>query len=187
MSYSRSKNISVCTDHIQDEFLYCKFQMQNLTATASLTSTTRVQSIDLLRGLIMIIMALDHTRDFFHHSAFTEDPLNPATTTPALYFTRWITHLCAPGFVFLSGASVWLQSRKKTKKELSIFLIKRGLWLILLEVTLVNFVFSFDAHFNEIALTVIWAIGISMVILGLLIWLTLSCNIHYRPADSNRA
>ena len=147
--------------------------MQNLTATASLTSTTRIQSIDLLRGLIMIIMALDHTRDFFHHSAFTEDPLNPATTTPALYFTRWITHFCAPVFVFLSGASAWLQSRKKTKKELSIFLIKRGLWLILLEVTLITFVFSFDIHFNQIALTVIWAIGISMIILGLLVWLPL--------------
>ena len=145
--------------------------MENLTASAPLTTTARIRSIDLLRGLVMIIMALDHTRDFFHHSAFTEDPLDPATTTPALYFTRWITHLCAPGFVFLSGASVWLQSRKKTKKELSIFLIKRGLWLILLEVTLVNFIFSFDIHFNEIVLTVIWAIGISMIILGLLIWL----------------
>ena len=147
--------------------------MHNLTATASLTSTSRIQSIDLLRGLIMIIMALDHTRDFFHHSAFTEDPLNPATTTPALYFTRWITHFCAPVFVFLSGASAWLQSRKKTKKELSIFLIKRGFWLILLEVTLITFVFSFDIHFNQIALTVIWAIGISMIILGLLVWLPL--------------
>ena len=73
--------------------------------------------------------------------------------------------------MFLSGASIWFQSLKKTKKELSIFLIKRGLWLILLEVTLVNFIFSFDIHFNEIALTVIWAIGISMIILGLLIWL----------------
>ncbi len=145
--------------------------MQNLTASASPSTTARVRSIDLLRGLVMIIMALDHTRDFFHHSAFTEDPLDPVTTTPALYFTRWITHLCAPAFVFLSGASIWFQSRKKTKKELSIFLLKRGGWLILLEVTLVNFVFSFDVHFNEIALTVIWAIGISMIILGLLIWL----------------
>jgi len=119
----------------------------------------------------MIIMAVDHTRDYFHYSEFTEHPLNPATTTPALYFTRWITHFCAPVFVFLSGASAWLQSRKKTKKELSIFLIKRGFWLILLEITLVNFAFSFDAHFNEIALQVIWAIGISMIILGLLVWL----------------
>ena len=167
MIYSGSKNISVCTDHIQVNFYILDFQMQNLTATASLTSTTRIQSIDLLRGLIMIIMALDHTRDFFHHSAFTEDPLDPATTTPALVFYQVDHSFMCTGFVFLSGASVWLQSRKKTKKELSIFLIKRGLWLILLEVTLVNFVFSFDVHFNEIVLTVIWAIGISMIILGL--------------------
>ena len=145
--------------------------MQNLTASAPLTTTARVRSIDLLRGLVMIIMALDHTRDYFHHSAFTDDPLNPATTTPVLYFTRWITHFCAPVFVFLSGASVWFQSLRKTKKELSLFLIKRGCWLILLEITLVNFAFSFDLHFNEVALQVIWAIGISMIFLGLLVWL----------------
>jgi uncharacterized membrane protein len=86
----------------------------------------RIESIDLLRGLIMIIMALDHTRDFFHREAFTGDPLNADTTTPILYFTRWITHFCAPTFVFLSGVSAWLQSGRKTKKELSRFLISRG-------------------------------------------------------------
>ena len=145
--------------------------MQNLNAPVSLVHSKRVRSVDLLRGLVMIIMALDHTRDFFHHSAFTEDPLNPATTTPALYFTRWITHFCAPTFVFLSGASAWFQGLKKTRKELSLFLLKRGFWLILLEITLVNFVFSFDLHFNEVALQVIWAIGVSMIILGLLTWL----------------
>jgi uncharacterized membrane protein len=131
----------------------------------------RIQSIDLLRGLIMIIMALDHTRDFFHTTAFTEDPLNPATTNPALFFTRWVTHFCAPLFVFLSGTSAYLQSLKKTKKELSLFLIKRGVWLILVEITLINLVFSFDLHFSQVALTTIWSIGISMVVLGLLIWL----------------
>jgi uncharacterized membrane protein len=119
----------------------------------------------------MIIMALDHTRDFFHHSAFTENPLDPATTTPVLYFTRWITHFCAPTFVFLSGASAWFQSLRKTKKELSLFLVKRGIWLVLLEITVISFVFSFDFHFNLIGLQVIWAIGISMIILGLLTWL----------------
>ncbi len=131
----------------------------------------RIQSIDLLRGLVMIIMALDHTRDFFHTTAFTEDPLNAATTTPALYFTRWITHFCAPVFVFLSGVSAYLQSLRKSKKELSLFLIKRGLWLILVEITIVNFAFNFDIHFSVIALTTIWSIGISMVLLGLIIWL----------------
>jgi len=134
-------------------------------------SQKRIESIDLLRGLVMIIMALDHTRDFFHHAAFTEDPLDPVTTFPALYFTRWVTHFCAPVFVFLSGASAYLQSLKKTKKELSLFLIKRGFWLILVEITVINFAFSFDLHFNEIGLQTIWSIGISMIILGLVIWL----------------
>ncbi|HMK05495.1 MAG TPA: heparan-alpha-glucosaminide N-acetyltransferase domain-containing protein [Ferruginibacter sp.] len=131
----------------------------------------RIQSIDLLRGLVMIIMALDHTRDFFHAQAFTEDPLNPATTTPMLYFTRWITHFCAPVFVFLSGASIYLQSLRKTKKELSLFVIKRGLWLILIEITVINFAFTFDIHFSVTGLQTIWSIGISMIILGLFIWL----------------
>jgi uncharacterized membrane protein len=90
----------------------------------------RIDSIDLLRGLVMIIMALDHTRDFFHTSAWTQDPLDLATTTPLLYFTRWITHLCAPLFVFLAGTGAYFQSLKKSKKELSGFLITRGLWLL---------------------------------------------------------
>ncbi len=135
------------------------------------SSSKRIESIDLLRGLVMIIMALDHTRDFFHKEAFTGDPLNPATTTAALYFTRWITHFCAPTFVFLSGVSAWLQSKRKTKKELSWFLITRGLWLVLLEITVMNFGVSGDIYFSIVILATIWSIGISMVILGLLIWL----------------
>ncbi len=131
----------------------------------------RINSIDLLRGFIMIIMALDHTRDFFHIAAWTDDPLNLTTTTPLLYFTRWITHLCAPNFVFLAGVSIYFQSLKKSKQELSAFLLKRGLWLILIEITIVNFAFGFDFHFSFFALQVISAIGISMIILGLLIWL----------------
>lgn len=131
----------------------------------------RVNSIDLLRGLIMIIMALDHTRDFFHKDAWTADPLNLETTTPVLFFTRWITHFCAPVFVFLAGTSGWFQRARKSKKELSVFLIKRGLWLILVEVTIMTFSFSFDVHFGLLALQTIWSIGISMVLLGLAVWL----------------
>jgi len=86
----------------------------------------RIDSIDLLRGIIMVIMALDHSRYFFHYAAYSDDPLNLATTTtPFLYFTRWITNLCTPTFVFLAGTSAWLQSRRKTTKELSKFLITR--------------------------------------------------------------
>jgi len=131
----------------------------------------RIASIDLLRGIVMIIMALDHTRDLFHSEAFTGDPLNPATTTPILYFTRWITHFCAPTFVFLSGVSAWLQSRRKTKNELSRFLITRGLWLVFIEITVMTLGVLGDIHFSTIILSTIWSIGISMVILGLLIWL----------------
>jgi len=136
-----------------------------------LKTSYRIDSIDLLRGLVMIIMALDHTRDFFHKDAWTDDPLNMATTTPLLFFTRWITHFCAPVFVFLSGSSAWFQSLRKSKKQLSLFLIKRGFWLIFIEVVVFNFAFSFDPHYHLIALQTIWSIGISMVLLGLVIWL----------------
>src|SRR5687767_1352650 len=131
----------------------------------------RIHSIDILRGIVMVIMALDHTRDFFHNEAFTRDPLDAATTDPLLYFTRWITHFCAPVFVFLAGTSAYLSGRKKTKKELSAFLFKRGLWLVLVEVLIVTLGISFNPLYNAIFLQVIWAIGISMILLSLLIWL----------------
>lgn len=131
----------------------------------------RITSVDLLRGVIMIIMALDHTREFFHSAALNSNPLDLNTTTPVLFFTRWITHICAPVFVFLSGTSAFLQSARKSKRQLSLFLITRGIWLIIAEITIVNLIFSFDISYSAIALEVIWAIGISMVILGLVIWL----------------
>src|SRR6187455_363661 len=123
----------------------------------------RIQSIDVVRGIVMVIMALDHVRDYFHITAMTDDPLNIATTTPQLYFTRWITHFCAPVFVFLSGTSVYLMSLKKTKAAVSAFLIKRGIWLILLELSLITLAWTFDPQYNSLILQVIWAIGISMV------------------------
>jgi uncharacterized membrane protein len=133
------------------------------------TSTPyRITSIDILRGLVMIIMALDHTRDFFHSTAMSADPLEPATTTTALYFTRWITHFCAPVFVFLSGLSAYLSSRNKSKNEASSFLLKRGIWLVIVELTLVAFGLTFNPSFNFFFLQVIWAIGCSMIILGIL-------------------
>lgn len=133
----------------------------------------RISSIDILRGLVMIIMALDHVRDFFHIAAMVEDPTNLNSTTPALFFTRWITHYCAPIFVFLSGTSAFLSGQKKTKKELSSFLLKRGLFLMVLEIVVVNFLIVFDPLYRFIGLQVIWVIGLSMVLLSFLIYLPL--------------
>lgn len=117
----------------------------------------------------MVIMALDHCRDYFHRNgSIMNDAMNPETTFPFLYFTRWITHFCAPTFVFLSGISAYLSSKNKEPKQASSFLIKRGLWLILAEIVLVTFGLTFNPFFNIIILQVIWAIGCSMILLGLI-------------------
>ncbi len=138
----------------------------------TLTTKPRVQSIDLLRGLVMIIMALDHTRDFFHwDTAVGHDPLDFVTTSPILFLTRWITHFCAPVFVFLSGTSIFFVSQRKTKKELSFFLLTRGLWLIFLELTIIYFSWQNNFHYYLLILQVIWTIGLSMVLLSAFIWL----------------
>lgn len=133
------------------------------------TKKYRIESLDLLRGLVMIIMALDHTRDFFHYDAFLHDPLDPASTTPFLYFTRWVTNFCAPVFVFLAGTSVFLQSQRKSTSELSTFLFKRGMWLVFVEVFIIGFAWTFDFSFSVFILGVIWAIGVSMICLSFLI------------------
>ncbi len=119
----------------------------------------------------MVIMALDHTRDMFHATAFTEDPVDLTTTTPFLFFTRWITHFCAPVFIFLAGISAYLQGQRKSKKELSTFLLKRGLWLVFIEVVVITFGWTFNIYYNTIILQVIWAIGLSMILLAGVIWL----------------
>jgi len=131
----------------------------------------RIESIDILRGLIMLIMAIDHVRDYFHPIIPANDPTNIATTTPFLFFTRFITHYCAPLFVFLSGISAQLAGGRRTKKQLSAFLIKRGVWLIIVELVLISFAFSLDPLHRVLPLQVIWAIGASMIILGVWIWL----------------
>jgi len=132
------------------------------------TEKKRILSIDILRGLVMVIMALDHTRDFFHNNgSMMSDPMDPETTNVFLYFTRWITHFCAPTFVFLSGISAYLSAKNKDPKQASAFLIKRGLWLILVEVLLITLGLTFNPFYNFIILQVIWAIGCSMILLGI--------------------
>lgn len=134
-------------------------------------TSIRIESIDILRGIVMVIMCLDHTRDYYQDLGAAGWPMNIQTTTPALFFTRYITHFCAPIFVFLSGLSVYLQSLRKSKKELSIFLLTRGIWLIFLEIFLNNFLWRFDITYNTVVFQVIWAIGASMVVLAGLIYI----------------
>jgi uncharacterized membrane protein len=130
----------------------------------------RIESIDVVRGVIMILMALDHTRDFFGNSGV--NPTDPATTTIPLFFTRWITHFCAPVFFLLTGTGAYLSLRKKSKRELSRFLFTRGLWLIFLELTVVRCLgwqFNFDYH--VLILNVLWALGWAMIALSVLVYL----------------
>jgi len=130
----------------------------------------RIQSIDFARGIVMVIMALDHVRDLMHTNAFTQDPTDLNTTTPILFFTRWITHLCAPTFVFLSGVSVFMSlESSKSLTEVRSFLLKRGLWLLLLEVTVVNFGIWFDIHFQTIMFQVIGTIGFGFIVMSFLL------------------
>jgi uncharacterized membrane protein len=130
----------------------------------------RLPSIDILRGLVIVIMALDHTRDFFSAFAGVFEPTDLTRTSTALFLTRWITHFCAPVFVFLAGLGSYLAvSRGRTLSQLSSFLLSRGLWLILLEVLIITpFGWSFRFDWSLTRLQVIWVIGASMIILGAL-------------------
>ena len=130
----------------------------------------RIQSIDFTRGLVMIIMALDHVRDLLHVDSLTQSPTDLNTTTPILFFTRWITHLCAPVFVFLAGTSAYISfQNKKDTRQFRNGLFKRGLWLIFLEFTLVNFGIYFDPGFRAPLFEVIAAIGTGFIFLGLML------------------
>jgi uncharacterized membrane protein len=130
----------------------------------------RLQSIDLLRGLVIALMVLDHTRDYFMSKHV--QPLDLAHTTTALYFTRWITHYCAPSFVFLAGVSAQRMSERMSRAALSRLLSTRGLWLVLLEFTVVNFAWNFNVSYTlGLIMQVIWAIGMSMCALSALVWL----------------
>jgi len=135
----------------------------------STVESRRVDSVDLLRGLVMILMALDHTRDFIGNVAAT--PTNLAATTGALFMTRWITHFCAPTFSLLTGVGAYLMLRRRTTRELSWFLLTRGVWLIVLEVTVARFFWQFNLDYHVTLLTVLWALGWSMIVLSALVYL----------------
>ena len=133
----------------------------------------RLESIDVARGLIMVVMALDHVRDFFHHDALLFEPTDLSQTNAALFFTRWITHFCAPVFFFLAGTSAFLSfGRGKSQNDLARFLVSRGLWLMFLELTFVRCLgWQFNFNYHVTGLIVIWALGWSMILLAALVYL----------------
>jgi uncharacterized membrane protein len=148
-------------------------EFQKPATPASLAKPgTRLLSVDALRGLVMIIMALDHVRDFFHASAAVFSPTDLSRTTPILFFTRWITHFCLPVFMFLAGTGVYLYGRNRTKGQLSRFLWTRGLWFIALELTVMRFAynFNFSPRFL-ILLLILWIFGICMVAMAALVYM----------------
>jgi uncharacterized membrane protein len=137
-------------------------------AATGRAATPRVQAIDVVRGLAMVIMALDHIREFW-----CPTPMRPEDVTQAsalLFLTRWVTHFCAPTFVFLAGTSIFLYQQKRASRgQVSRFLLTRGLWLMLLEVVVINFLLQWA--YNIILLEVIWVLGVGMIVLAGLIWL----------------
>jgi uncharacterized membrane protein len=137
------------------------------------TAARRLEAIDAVRGTVMILMALDHVRDFIHRGAMSYSPTDLDMTTPAVFLTRWVTHVCAPMFMLLAGvgAFLWLHGGR-TKLQLSTFLLTRGLWLIALELTAMRLAYNFDLSPQyPILLLVLWALGLCMIGLALLIWL----------------
>jgi uncharacterized membrane protein len=131
----------------------------------------RNRAVDALRGLVMIIMALDHTREFFHSAAMSFSPEDLTQTTVATFFTRWITHICAPVFFFTTGLGAFYWLGRGHSESRTTFLVKRGLWLVLLEVTALRFATTFSLRNGPIFLTILWALGWSMIALGFLSWL----------------
>lgn len=135
---------------------------------AERVAAARVEPVDVLRGIVMVLMALDHVRDFFGTSGI--DPTDPATTTVPLFFTRWITHLCAPVFFLLTGTGAFLSLQRKSVPELSRFLLTRGLWLIFLEIVVVRCLgWQFNFDYRVTILTVLWALGWAMIVLAALV------------------
>lgn len=165
-SADHCSNISGMSAHSQAD----AFSFSTLASSSGLTRSgrPRIDVVDLLRGLVIALMVLDHVRDFFHDQAFQFSPTDPERTTLALFATRWITHLCAPTFVFLAGVSAFLQSANgKPPAALAAFLATRGAWLLLLELTLVGFGFNFAPI---VFLQVIYAIGGGMLLLAVLVF-----------------
>ena len=143
-------------------------------------ATPRLESVDLLRGVIVVIMALDHTRDFF--GAIGADPTDLTTASAALFLTRWVTHICAPVFFLLTGTGAWFSGRRRSPAGLSRHLLIRGLWLVLLEFTVVRLALQFNVDYRVTILTVLWALGWSMVVLAVVSRLPLPVIVAFGAA-----
>ncbi len=139
------------------------------TAAHPAARRPRIESVDLLRGIIMILMALDHVRDYFGNLA--ANPVNLDTATAGLFLTRWITHICAPVFFLLTGTGAYLRLRRSNRAELSRYLLTRGVWLIFLEWTVMRFILQFNLDYQVTILTVLWALGWCMIVLAALLHL----------------
>jgi uncharacterized membrane protein len=154
---------------LNDIMVIHSYKVETTLATGS-----RVASIDLLRGLVMIIMALDHVRVYMNFDSLVFSPTDLARTTPGLFFMRIVTHLCAPAFIFLAGTSIYFVLQRKSLKDTSIFLLTRGAWLILLQFTLIRFAWNFDPGFHYNSSNVISTIGFCMIAMAGLIHLRFS-------------
>jgi uncharacterized membrane protein len=142
-----------------------------MTASPPKTFAARVRGLDVLRGLVIVLMVIDHVRYFLSSARF--DPTDPAQTTAALFFTRWITHFCAPVFMLLAGAGAYLSlGRGRTKPDVSRYLLTRGLWLLVLELTVARFGWQFNLDYGFSSALVFWALGWSMIALAALVWLS---------------
>ncbi|HYP13535.1 MAG TPA: heparan-alpha-glucosaminide N-acetyltransferase domain-containing protein [Bryobacteraceae bacterium] len=140
--------------------------------TPATQTRSRLASVDALRGLVMIIMALDHVREFFHRGAMSFSPEDLTRTTGVLFFTRWITHFCAPVFMFTTGLGAFFWYRRgRSKSELSGYLLRRGLWLVILDLTVLRFALNFSLVSGVVILNVLWGLGWSMIALALLVHL----------------
>jgi uncharacterized membrane protein len=130
------------------------------------TTRKRITSIDMLRGLVMILMALDHIRDYFHYDAFLFAPTDLTKTNGALFLTRFLTHFCATVFVFLAGTSAFFVGQRRDKKSLTVWLLKRGFWLVFVEFTIIKLAWFFKLDFSVLLFMVIWILGVSMIFLA---------------------
>ncbi len=141
---------------------------------AAMPPLPRLQSVDALRGLVMIIMALDHVRDFFHRAAMSSQPTDLRVASAAVFLTRWVTHICAPVFMLTAGLGAYFYWKRghRSKGQVSWFLISRGLWLIVLELTVMQLAYNFDISSSyPIFMLVLWVLGACMIVLAGLIWL----------------